>query len=280
MDAYVHVVRCGEINIPEQDIMRLLCMLRDVWCASGSCQPNLTTVYISQLQSYLYNLQWHNTVTCVCCLSVHVSLLTCHMTQCVFCLCRDFDLQLFPDTDLFHPDFTLNTGSQTVRKHSMRSYFYSGFDRSECLFGHFCTFASSPFKGLSHQRRPLKSHSQKCRSSCYKLVSVDFIRYNRNTCSHFRSIPMNAALRFHWSLYASRTSPRILDLWHQTLMWTGRLTVRISAVCALIAQLAHSFVSIRICHFLIWTGHLSSEWFEAKSDATKLVNRSTCSGSV
>ena len=56
-----------------------------------------------------------------------------HSGICDFVWCRDFDLQLFPDMDLFHPDFTLNTGSQTVQKHSLRSYFYSGFDKSEYL---------------------------------------------------------------------------------------------------------------------------------------------------
>ena len=52
-------------------------------------------------------------------------------TLCILCLCRDFDLQLRPDTDLFHPDFTLKSGARTIRKHGMKSYFYSGFNRSE-----------------------------------------------------------------------------------------------------------------------------------------------------
>ena len=136
---------------------------------------NLTSVYISQLYTKLPVQSPKTQCFVVCVFCLYTSLLTCHMTHCVFCLCRDFDLQLFPDTDLFHPDFTLNTGSQTVRKHSMRSYFYSGFDRSECLFGYFCTFALSPFKSFGPTHT-----SQESLAEVQKLIVTNWSVLNNN----------------------------------------------------------------------------------------------------
>ena len=70
--------------------------------------------------------------SCLLLLPLTVSYYLCDdKTLHVLCPRRDFDLQLRPDTELFHPDFTLTSGTHTIRKHGMKSYFYSGFDRSE-----------------------------------------------------------------------------------------------------------------------------------------------------
>ena len=91
-------------------------------------------------------------------------------TLCMLCLCRDFDLQLRPDTDLFHPDFTLKSGERTVRKHGMKSYFYSGFDRSEldAATCNFVLYVSNRNKQLPHP----STHHPRCFVSFCPLCFV------------------------------------------------------------------------------------------------------------
>ena len=142
----MHVPVCECLQL----IGSLLCLNSTMQCIVGECLPWNACSPLQWEETHIPDPEWGSSVCFLTCVTPVVSVSLCrsygHSGICDFVWCRDFDLQLFPDMDLFHPDFTLNTGSQTVQKHSLRSYFYSGFDKSECLHGQFGTFALSLFK--------------------------------------------------------------------------------------------------------------------------------------